>query len=239
MKPPFTANRIRLAFDVARPFGEIVDQITGASPEIAFGTDFYFEQAVFNNGVLVDVTQLDYIEIIVKPLTAGGVIDPFAVAILNANSGIFNPALTIEEWENDDAGNGQPWHARIGFSAAQTSNIDMTGHVNNVRRFGIVAQAKFLTGEEVLCGSGLFSVRYSGAFCAPGTPTPASYTFSDAQLEAMMASKLNAGENGNRVSLVLRGANGTGLLLSVDDSTGPPVLTRTVLPERAALPRNS
>src|SRR5437867_193857 len=62
------------------------------------------------------------------------------------------------------------------------------------------------------------------------SPPLAAYTFNDQQLLAMLAAKLNAGENDNGVSFTLRGAAGKGLLLWVDDSTGTPVLKQTVLP---------
>jgi len=227
----FQRNRIRLAADGARPFADLLDQLTGATPVFPHGRNINVEVAVFNNATLDSLSNVTSLTLDIKDLTAAGVIEPAAAALLTRtiSSASFNLQLKQDNWDNDVDVNGSSYHAAFGLTSAETGGLSMSGQVNNVKGFGLVLSATTSVGIVVLL-SGVIQFRYDGAGATSGSPPLAAYTFTDQQLLAMLAAKLNAGENDNGVSFTLRGAAGKGLLLWVDDSTGTPVLKQTVLP---------
>ena len=227
----FQRNRIRLAADGATPFADLLDQITGATPIFPHGRNINVEVAVFNNGLLDTLASVSSLTLDIKGLTASGVIEPTGAALLTktVSSASFNLQLKQDNWDNDVDVNGSSFHAAFALSSAETGGLSMSGQVNNVKSLGLVLSATTSIGIVVLL-SGVIQIRYDGAGAISGSPPLAAYTFSDQQLLAMLAGKLNAGENESGVSFTLRGAGGKGLLLWVDDSTGTPVLKQTVLP---------
>jgi len=227
----FQRNRIRLAADGAKPFADLLDQITGATPILPHGRNINVEVAVFNNALLDTLASVSSLTLDIKDLTAGGVIEPTAGALLTktVSSASFNLQLKQDNWDNDVDVNGSSFHAAFALTSAETGGLSMSGQVNNVKGFGLVLSATTSIGIVVLL-SGVIQFRYDGAGATSGSPPPAAYTFNDQQLLAMLAAKLNAGENDNGVAFTLRGAAGKGILLWVDDSTGTPVLKQTVLP---------
>jgi len=227
----FQRNRIRLAADGAKPFADLLDQITGATPILPHGRNINVEVAVFNNALLDTLASVSSLTLDIKDLTGGGVIEPTAGALLTktVSSASFNLQLKQDNWDNDVDVNGSSFHAAFALTSAETGGLSMSGQVNNVKGFGLVLSATTSIGIVVLL-SGVIQFRYDGAGATSGSPPPAAYTFNDQQLLAMLAAKLNAGENDNGVAFTLRGAAGKGILLWVDDSTGTPVLKQTVLP---------
>lgn len=227
----FQRNRIRLAADGAKPFADLLDQLTGATPVFPHGRNINVEIAVFNNATLDGLASVSSLTLDIKDLTAAGVIEPTAAALLTktVSPASFNLQLKQDNWDNDVEVNGSSYHAAFALTSAETGGISMSGQVNNVKSLGLVLSATTSIGIVVLL-SGVIQFRYDGAGATSGSPPQAAYTFNDQQLLAMLASKLNAGENDNGVSFTLRGAAGKGLLLWVDDSTGTPVLKQTVLP---------
>jgi hypothetical protein len=227
----FTRNRIRLACDGANPFGALFDRLTGATPVFPHGRNINVEVALFNNGILDTLASVSSVTLSIKDVTAAGVIEPTAADLLTktVTSASFNLQLKQDNWDNDTDVNGSSFHAAFALTSAEVGGISMTNHVNNVKNFGLVISATTSIGIVVLV-SGVIQFRYDGAGATVGAPPVAAYTFTDAQLLAMLAAKLNAGENDSGVSYVLRGAAGKGLLLWVDDSTGTPVLKYNALP---------
>jgi len=227
----FTRNRIRLVLDGARPFADLLDQITGATPVLPHGRNIHVEVAVFNNGLLDALDNVSSLTLDIKDLTASGVIEPAGSALLtkSVSSASFNLQLKQDNWDNDVDVNGSSYHAAFALASAETGGLSMSGQSNNVKGFGLVISATTSIGIVVLL-SGVIQFRYDGAGATSGTPPVAAYTFNDQQLLAMLAAKLNAGENDPGVSFTLRGPAGKGLLLWVDDSSGTPVLKQTVLP---------
>jgi len=227
----FQRNRIRLAADGAKPFADLVDQITGATPIFPHGRNINVEVAIFNNATLDGLASVSSLTLDIKDLTTAGVIEPTAAALLTktVSSASFNLQLKQDNWDNDVDVNGSSYHAAFALTSAETGGLSMSGQINNVKGFGLVLSATTSIGIVVLL-SGVIQFRYDGAGATSGSPPLAAYTFNDQQLLAMLAAKLNAGENDNGVSFTLRGAAGKGLLLWVDDSTGTPVLKQTVLP---------
>jgi len=227
----FQRNRIRLAADGAKPFADLVDQITGATPIFPHGRNINVEVAIFNNATLDGLASVSSLTLDIKDLTTAGVIEPTAAALLTktVSSASFNLQLKQDNWDNDVDVNGSSYHAAFALTSAETGGLSMSGQVNNVKGLGLVLSATTSIGIVVLL-SGVIQFRYDGAGATSGSPPLAAYTFNDQQLLAMLAAKLNAGENDNGVSFTLRGAAGKGLLLWVDDSTGTPVLKQTVLP---------
>ena len=227
----FTRNRIRLVLDGARPFADLLDQITGATPVLPHGRNIHVEVAVFNNGLLDALDNVSSLTLDIKDLTASGVIEPAGSALLtkSVSSASFNLQLKQDNWDNDVDVNGSSYHAAFALASAETGGLSMSGQSNNVKGFGLVISATTSIGIVVLL-SGVIQFRYDGAGAISGTPPVAAYTFNDQQLLAMLAAKLNAGENDPGVSFTLRGPAGKGLLLWVDDSSGTPVLKQTVLP---------
>lgn len=228
----FKRNRIRLPLDGIAPFAQpsITDPNKGETAVFPHGRNINVEVAVFNNGVLDDLSSITSLTLDIKNLVSG-VIDPTGAALLTktVNAAAFNLQLKQDNWDTDTDVNGSSYHAAFALTSAETGGLDMSTAVANVKGFGLVISATTTIGIVVLL-SGIIQFRQDGAGAAVGVPPVAQYTFSDQQLLAMLAAKLNAGENDNGVSFTLRGAAGKGLLLWVDDSTGAPILKTTALP---------
>jgi hypothetical protein len=229
----FARNRIRLAVDGANPFADLVDQLTSATPSFPHGRNINVEVALFNNTRLDSLASVTSLTLSIKDVTSqtGGVIEPTAADLLTktVNSASFNLQLTQSAWDTDTDVNGSSYHAAFQLTSAEVGGISMSGQVNNIKSFGLVISATTSIGIVCLV-SGVIKFRYDGAGATVGTPPTAAYTFTDAQLLAMLATKLNAGENDAGVSFILRGPNGKGLNLYIDDSSGAPILKENALP---------
>lgn len=228
----FQRNRIRLALDGAKPFTDLLDRITGATPVFPHGRHINVEVALFNNGPLDALASVTSLTLDIRSVTAAGVIEPPPTATLLTkvvNAAAFNLQLKQDNWDNDSDVNGSSYHAAFALSSAETGGLDMAGHNNNVKNFGLVISATTAIGIVCLA-SGVIQFRYDGAGAVAGAPPVAAYTLTDQQLFAMDASNLKAGENPPGVSFTLRGAAGKGILLWVDDSSGNPILRQTALP---------
>ncbi len=114
-----TRQRIRIAGDAAR-FDGPRDLQSNGSPVFWRGNDVQFEIAVFNNGVLMAVSNLASITLEIKALGANGA-PPAAtdVALMSTtiSAGALNNALILADWTS-----GVDQHGIVAFSGAE-SNI--------------------------------------------------------------------------------------------------------------------
>jgi hypothetical protein len=233
----FSSNRIRLALELTRPNvpEDQLDSFTSAAPRAPFGRDWGIEVGLFNKGALLASLQTDFQSLAfeLKATTAAGVIDSDSAAIFTVvvSAVSFNSDLTDDQWQNDQ---GDPsYHAIFTLTDVQTGALDMNGAVNNVKVFGWVITAINSTGRRVTVGSGLLNViKDGGTGAGAGVAPVASYTFSDQELAAMIAAKLNAGENDAGVDFTLRdrGGSGWGLRVFVEMEDGRPVLRQVEVP---------
>lgn len=198
----FDRNRIRIALDVAKPFGAIdkpaiLDFFTGAQPKIPHARAVQFEIAIFNDGVLDNLSGLTSLRIEFKNVDANGVIDAPGAAQLDDSTGVFNTLLTANEWENDNGEtSGKSYHAIFLFTQDQMAGLSMSGAVENEKTFGLVFSGVGAGGGRVDCGVGLVKLVQSGATgVSSGVAPQPTYTFSDQEIEAKNAGKLNAGIN--------------------------------------------
>lgn len=220
-------NRIRIRGDRAKPFSDVLDEVLGATPVFPHGRNIAVEVALFNNDVLHNLADILSLTLSIKDVTAAGVIEPTAADLLTktVSAASFNTQLTEDAWTNDSpvGSVSTSYHAVFNLAYSETGGISMTNHSNNVKSFGLVISAATDAGIIVL-RTGVIFFRYDGAGATVGTPPTASYTFTDAQILGALAAKLNAGENDAGVPLILRGPNGHGIELYVDDSSGTPEL---------------
>jgi hypothetical protein len=229
--------RLRLALNRARPFRsggpqEFSDIFTGERPVIAFGRALQIEVGLFNGGVggvdgVLDYSGLTSITAQLR-VAVNNVIDIAGGDVFNRSTGAFF-ALGQDEWDNDS---GNPsYHAVIRFTAAEMGALaGLAFGSDNTAPAGLVFSGTTPQGLVPL-GAGLVRVfKDGGTGPGSGVAPVAAYTFTDEQLQAMLSSKLNAGENDRGISFTLRGANGKGINLWVDDSIDPPILRQTQLP---------
>lgn len=218
----FLRNRIRLALAIAAPVGDgssapqLFDVITGATPRLTRARAVQFELALFNNGVLDPLTGLTSITLEVKPVTAAGVIDTAAAAVMSktVSAASFNAALTQDIWDNDSG--ATPYHAVVTFLDTETG-LTMTGHTNNELAFGIVITGVTSIGNVTLGGGVITVVHDGGTPGAASTPPVAAYTFTDEVILAMIAAKLNAGTNAAGQGFILTSALGISMRIYVRD----------------------
>src|SRR5262245_52969661 len=107
-------QRIRFAVDISQ-MGNILDVITGATPQFWNGTDVQFELAFFYGNALLDVSNLSEVRVDLKssaPRT--GV--PLMSSTLAGGS--LNAALTLEDWK---AGDSTDCHALVSFTQVETA----------------------------------------------------------------------------------------------------------------------
>jgi hypothetical protein len=225
------ANRLRLALELTTSNfpEEQMDAFTSRTPRAPHGRIWDFELGIFNKGVLDPLTAFQSITIEVKSAT-NGVIDAAGAVLLSRTTGVFNAALTEDQWANDQ---GSPsYHAKIQFLDTETATLDMTDDTENLKIFGFVVTAVTASGR-ITIGSGLIIVvKDGGTGAGSGIAPVAAYTFSDQELQGMLASKLNAGENDAGIGFTLRdvAGSGWGLRFYVEMEGGRPVLRQTEIP---------
>jgi hypothetical protein len=225
------ANRIRLALEHTKAnFPEQqVDAFTSKTPRAPHGRIWDFEIGLFNKSVLDPLTGLQSITVEIKTAT-GGVIDAGSASLLSKTTGVFNAALTADQWANDQ---GVPsYHAKLTFTDLESGALDMAGSVENTKTFGFAVTALTPAGR-ITIGSGLLLVMKDGGTGAgSGIPPVATYTFSDQEIQGMLEGKLNTGENAAAVGFTLRdsGGSGFGIRFYVEMEGGIPVLRQSIIP---------
>lgn len=210
------ANRIRFALDITRALDiqALVDPFSSLTPLMPRARASQFEVALFNNDQLDTLAQFTSLTLEVKDINASGYINPAGTIRLSKviNSGDFNALLTRPEWDND-SGN-TPWHVRFQFTEAEMTALPAIAAADNRQSYGIVITGMTASGRVTL-GSGLIIAVDDGGTGAGAAVQPSvSYTFSDQEIQAGLATKVNLGENPAGTSIILRdGATGLGIVL--------------------------
>jgi hypothetical protein len=206
----FGRNRIRLALELTKPLAQnaIIDKWSNERARIPHGRAVQFEIGLFDNGVLAVLTSLTALTLEIKSAT-NDVIDTDAPKLSRTvNSAAFNNGLQADQWENDQ---GSPsYHAVFEFLDTEIAALDMAGAVNNEKTFGLVITGLTANGR-VSCGTGLITLAKDGGTGAGSgvAPLPA-YTYSNQEIDAKVAAKLEAGENDDGVGYTLFDKNGSG-----------------------------
>lgn len=210
--------RVQLETTVALDPRELYDYTTQARMQIGFGRALSFEVAVTKSKtVSADVADISTITLIVKNLTAGGVIDADDTSLLEKTVAVSNTLLTQSEWTNDSG--TTPYHATFNFPASETS-ISMTGAVNNELTLGIVFTGLTSQGRITLA-SGYVTIVNDGAVITGGTPPVATRTMTDQEILALLSSKV--GFTGNPAGSIISMPSAAGkeiLLWSKDQLDG-------------------
>ena len=113
-------QRIRLGLESSRPLdtSQLFEQRSGLRARIGHGRALRFEVAVLENSTIsANVSDLSSLTLVVKPLTAAGVIDSTADSELEKTTSTINTALTQSEWDNDSG--ATPWHAKFDFADSE------------------------------------------------------------------------------------------------------------------------
>jgi len=212
-----------------------MDKLTSCSPRIPWARALQVEVAIYNNGVIDNLSGITSMTFEIKNAT-GGIIDTAGAAVLSQtiSSASFLNTLTEDQWLND---NPQPsYHAVFPFLDTEIAGISMSGSVGNEKGFGLVVSAVGAYGRFTLTQDIVQLVNDGATGAGSGVAPLASYTYSDQQILALFNAKLNAGENPDGVGYALfdKNGSGAGLLLYVEVPAGEtePVL-RTVKVTRA------
>jgi hypothetical protein len=217
MSANFLRNRIRLALNLNKPLVETLEYVSQRRVKMPRARAVQFEVALFNGGVLAELTPLSSVTLEVKP-TSGGVIDPDESPVMTRSvaSASFNASLTDDQWTNDDG--STPYHALFGFNDAETV-LDMTNATNNVLAYGWVIFGQTTEGRVTL-GVGLLDCTDDGGTgTGLDTPPVPTYTMSDEEIRALVASRVLLGVNSAGASFTLTSPDGTKkVLVWVDDN---------------------
>jgi len=210
------ANRIRIALEITNALNtaQLVDAISSLTPLVPRARAVQFECALFNNGKLDGLALLTSITLEIKDTNASGFIDPNGTIRVSKTIAAvnFNPTLTQDQWDNDDG--AKPYHFIVSFSEAEMTAIPAIGAADNKKNYGMTIVGLTASGRVTL-GSGLVTAIDDGGTGAGATIPPAvAYTMTDQEIQAGLATKLNAGDNPAGTFLILRdGATGKGILL--------------------------
>lgn len=212
------ANRVRLALEFTKANfpNQQMDAAHGGTPRAPHGRVWDVEVAIFNAGSLLTSIGAVFTSLTFElKAAANGIIDAASATLLSAtvNAANFNTALTAADWSSDSG-----FHAAFQFTDTQTATLNMTAAVSNELQFGWVVTGLTSTGR-VTVGSGLVTVVKDGGTGAGGGSAPVpTYTISDQEILAGLASKVSLGENPAGAVIILRTQTGRGLVIrAVDD----------------------
>lgn len=211
-----TANRIRFPLDITKALDiqALVDPFSSLTPLMPRARASQFEIALFNNDSLDTLAQFTSLTLEVKALNASGYINPAAAVTLSKTIAAvdFNTLLTRAEWDND-SGN-TPWHVLFEFSEAEMTAIPAIAETDNRHNYGIVITGMTASGRVTL-GSGIITAVDDGGTGAGAAVQPTvSYSFSDQEIQAGLATKVNLGENEPGAQIILRDAStGLGIII--------------------------
>lgn len=194
-------HTIRIAFDMAKSFEDVVDKLSGRTPQFWRGNDLRFEVAIMRNGDILDVSNLasltlevrDDQNIVSAPLmqktVAGGAMDN---------------TVTGTTW-----GNNTKQHATFDFTDAET-NLSSPGSVfkstwEDVKY--IVLHGVTTLGNVITYQSGPIIFREDGAGSAGTPPTNDDNFYTKDQVDAAF--------------LPLAGGTLTGPVIADADPTDP------------------
>jgi hypothetical protein len=201
-------NRLRLKLDTQQPLSETVDMYTGSRITMPRARAVQFEVALYSGVTLLAFTGITSVTMEVKPINSAGVIDTTKANVMasTVSSALFNGTLTDDEWTNDSG--STPYHFTFPFSVAETT-LTMTSMVANRLTFGWVITATTTNGTLCIGSGNLICVDDGGSGAGvPVLPVP-TYTRTDAQIDAMLASKVQIGENPAGAAIILVSEDGT------------------------------
>jgi hypothetical protein len=217
-------QRIRLPLEITKPLDvdALFEQRTGNRVRIGYNRALRFEVAVVSGGSITqEVSDLSSMTLIVKPLTAAGVIDTTHLSLLEQTVATINTSLTESQWTNDSG--PTPYHALFTFTDAETA-VDTTGIANNELTLGIVFTGLTTQGRVTLA-SGLVTLVNDGAVVTGGTPLTPTRTMTDQEIMALLASKVGFTGNPNGSIIELPSADGKKVLVFArDESDGSATL---------------
>ena len=222
------ADRVRLALEITSALdpSRLVDVFSGLTPLVPRARAVQIEIAVFNHGQLDKLDQFTSITLEIKDVNAAGFINPSGTVRLSKTvpGASLNGALTADQWSSDSG--ATPYHAVFQFTEAEMTNIPVIASLDNRQAYGLVVVG--LTGSgRVSLGTGIiFAVDDGATGSGSAAPPSVTYTLSDQELLASLATKLNAGDNPAGAYLILR-----------DAATGRGVLLRAVTDPGASAPR--
>jgi hypothetical protein len=211
-------QRIRLALETSKPLDvdSLLDLRTNLRARFGYNRALAFEVAVVDDKTITDdIADISVITMVVKKLTAAGVIDPTASSLLEKSVAVTNTNLTQDQWTNDQG--ATPWHAVFQFNDSETA-ISMTGESNNELLLGIVFTG-LTTAGRVPLASGLITCVNDGAVITGGTPPVVTRTMTDAEIQALLASKVGFTGNPNGSMVELPSPNGKKIIMRAQDET--------------------
>lgn len=185
---PSTAeyHTIRCAFDMARPYTDVVDKLTGQTPIFWRGNDLRFEVVVMRNNTVLDVSNLASLTLEVRDDQS---ITSTPLMQKTVAGGAMDNTVTDTTW-----GNNTKQHATFDFTDAET-NLASPGAVfkstwEDVKYLvlsGITNSGNVITYQ---CGPIIFREDGAGSAGTPPTNDPNYYT--QAQTDAAFVAKAGA-----------------------------------------------
>ncbi len=181
-----SAKTIRLAVDVAKTGQPVIDLNTQQTPSIFAGTDVQVQLALFNNGALVDVGNLAWLQLDLKsPANVLG----SSVLTQQVNASALNNACTYAQWT---------------AGTAQQCVFALTNSQTNFAISAPVTYALIISGATtdspgriIVFGQSQFTVTPTG-LNSGGSPPPATPSFytasqSDGRYVQLTGAELNGG----------------------------------------------
>jgi hypothetical protein len=177
---------------------------------MAFASAVRVEVAVFDHDTLSTLEGLTAMSLEIRDAT-NGIIDTAAAAVLGPVTLAvvdFNPALTLDQWDND-SGTALPWHGAFTLTEANMTTAALCDTpTNNEQTMGLVIQGTGPSGRFIL-GSGLVTIVKTGATGAGAAILPTvSYTKTDQEIDAGFAQCVKLGLNPAGAGYILQSADG-------------------------------
>ncbi len=210
-------QRIRIAGDAAR-FDGPRDLQSNATPVFWRGNDLQFEIAVFNNGVLMEVSNFASLTLEIKAEGANGAPpDPADTALMSKtiSSGALNNGLVLDDW---NAGSDQ--HGVIAFTGAE-ANV-AAGNL----WLGLWATTSDSPGRSINLAAGPIVAAEDGVGLSttPSPPQEVYYTAAESDARYAQAA-LNLSDLGSAATARTNLGLGTAATLNTGTSAGDiPVL---------------
>ena len=209
-------QRIRILLDTTRPLVtmSLRDYVTQERIKIGYNRAVAFEVAVGKGKIVTDqIGDVSTITMVVKPVTTGGVIDVGVASLLEKTVAVTNTTLTQAQWANDSA--EKPYHAILQFADSETV-ISMVGAVKNELTLGIAFTGLTEAGRITL-GSGLVTLQNDGAVITGGVVPVATRLMTDAEILALMSSKVGFTGNPAGSMIVIPSAAGKKIVMYARD----------------------
>ena len=177
-------QRIRVKVDVTS-FEHFKDVLTNLAPGFWDGNDLRIELALFKGAALLDISNISQLQVDVKSYA-----NLAAASVMQQISTTFNPALLLEDWQNDVAG---AYHCAFTFLGSETAVG--TGAVKT--EFWLIFSGKTTDSpaKDLTYGRALCIDYQDGVPSTPTAPLPADDYYTKTSADARFVRKDGTSQN--------------------------------------------